>query len=371
MDTKTWYIPVDTIYNYMKDTFIALGTPEADAKICADVLIESDLRGIESHGVGRLYYYFVRIKAGQHSTKTEFKIIREGKTTAVIDGQHGMGHVIAYRAMELAIKKAKEYGMGAVAVRNSTHFGIAGYYPLMAVKEGMVGLTVTNARPSIAPTFGVEPMLGTNPFTWAMPTDEFPFVLDCATSIIQRGKVEMADRAGKPLAENLVVGQDGKSLTNATEILDLMVEGKAALLPLGGMGEEFAGYKGYGYATIVEILSAAFSAGTFLKGLSGLDENGKKVHFRVGHFFMVIDPEEFMGLNEFKKTTGNILRALRASKKAPGQDRIYTAGEKEHEAYERIRKNGVPINQGLAKNLLTIKNELHLDTYDFPFEGKL
>ncbi|MHA1792328.1 MAG: Ldh family oxidoreductase [Promethearchaeota archaeon] len=372
MAGKTWRLPVETVYNYMKDTFIALGTPEDDAKICADVLIESDLRGIESHGVGRLYYYYVRIKAGQHFTKTDFKIVKEGKTTAVIDGGHGMGHVIAYNAMKLAIKKAKEYGMGAVAVRNSTHFGIAGYYAMMAAKEGLVGLSVTNARPSIAPTFGVEPMLGTNPFTWAMPTDEdFPFVLDCATSIIQRGKVEVADRAKKPLAENLVIGEDGKSLTDPTEILKLMVQGKAALLPIGGAGEECAGYKGYGYATIVELLSAAFSAGSFLKAISGFDENGNKVHFRVGHFFMAIDPEQFMGLDSFKKTAGDILRALRASKKAPGQERIYTAGEKEHYMYEVIRKEGVPINEALAKNLLIIKKELGLDQYSFPFEGEI
>ncbi|MHA1372493.1 MAG: Ldh family oxidoreductase [Promethearchaeota archaeon] len=372
MSEKKWYLPVDLVYNYMKDTFIALGTPPEDAKICADVLIESDLRGIESHGVGRLYYYYVRIKAGQHFTKTEFKIIKETKTTAVIDGGHGMGHVIAYHAMKLAIKKAKEYGIGAVAVRNSTHFGIAGYYALMAAKEGLIGMSVTNARPSIAPTFGVEPMLGTNPFTWAMPTDEdFPFCLDCATSIIQRGKVEVADRAGKELNENLVIGPDGNSLTNPTEILKLMVEGKAALLPLGGMGEDYAGYKGYGYATIVEILSAAFSAGAFLKGISGIGKNGEKVHFRVGHFFMAIDPEAFMGLEEFKKVAGDICRALRSSRRAPGQERIYTAGEKEYYMYDVVKKRGVPINEALARQLLTIKKELKLDKYSFPFESEI
>nr|MDO8117081.1 Ldh family oxidoreductase [Candidatus Sigynarchaeota archaeon] len=369
MADKIWHVPVNTIHGYIKDTFILLGTPENDAKICADILIESDLRGIESHGVGRLYYYYQRIKAKQHDTITKYEIVKEGKTTAVIDGHHGMGHVIAYNAMKLAMKKAKEYGMGAVAVRDSTHFGIAGYYTTMAARENLVGITCTNARPSISPTFGVEPMLGTNPLSFAMPSDEpFPFSLDCATSIIQRGKVEVADRAKKPLPENLVVGPDGKSLTNATEILTLMVEDKAALLPLGGMGEEFGGHKGYGYATVVEILSAAFTGGAFLKALSGLDENKKKTRFHVGHFFMAIDPAEFMGIETFKKTTGNILRELRASRRAPGQDRIWTAGEKEYYNTQKVQKEGVPVNDGLAKELLIIKKELGLKKYTFPFE---
>lgn len=369
MDENKWYLPVQTLHDFMKDTFVGLGTPEADAKTCADVLIESDLRGIESHGIGRLHYYYTRIKAGQHLVKTNYEIVKEGKTTAVIDGHHGMGHVIAHAAMSLAIKKAKEFGMGAVAVRNGTHFGIAGYYTTMASAQGMVGICCTNARPSIAPTFGVEPMLGTNPLSFAMPSDEpFPFSLDCATSIIQRGKVEVADRAKKPLPENLVIGPDGNSLTDATAILDLMVKDEAALLPVGGAGEAFGGYKGYGYATVVEILSAAFTGGAFLKALCGFDASGKKTHFNLGHFFMAIDPAQFMGIETFKKTTGDILRALRASRKAPGAERIWTAGEKEYHASLEIKKKGIPVNEGLAKELLIIKKELKLDTYSFPFE---
>nr|MDO8114400.1 Ldh family oxidoreductase [Candidatus Sigynarchaeota archaeon] len=226
----------------------------------------------------------------------------------------------------------------------------------------------TDARPAIAPTFSVEPMLGTNPLAFAMPSDEpFPFSLDCATSIIQRGKVEIADRANKTLPPNLVIGPDGKSMTNPSEILKLMTADKAALLPLGGAGEEFAGYKGYGYATVVEILSAALATGAFLKTLNGVDENGKKTWFRVGHFFMAIDPKEFAGIDSFKKTTGDIVRALRAAKKAPGANRIWTAGEKEYYNTIDVKKRGVPVNEGLAKELLVIKNELKLSSYKFPF----
>lgn len=183
------------------DAFKGYGIPEEDAKICADVLLESDKRGIESHGVNRFKpIYLDRIKAGIQFPVTNFEIIKETPTTAVVDGHHGMGQVIGYKSMEMAIKKAKEYGMGMVAVRNSTHYGIAGYYADMAANAGCIGMTGTNARPSVAPTFGVEGMFGTNPLTVGIPTDEdFNFLLDCATSIIQNGRVEYYARIGKEI----------------------------------------------------------------------------------------------------------------------------------------------------------------------------
>ncbi|HME56029.1 MAG TPA: Ldh family oxidoreductase [Candidatus Lokiarchaeia archaeon] len=368
-DEQMWYLPVETVYNLIKDSFMAMGVSEDDAKIVADILIESDLRGIESHGVGRLYYYYVRIRDGQHLVTNPYYIVKETKTTALIDANNGEGHVVAYNAMKMAIAKAKEYGLGAVAVRNSTHFGIAGYYTNMAANEGLIGLTTTNARPSIPPTWSVEPMLGTNPLSWAMPTDEpFPFSLDCATSIVQRGKIEWYDRAGKPVPENLVIGNDGESLTDAAFILKGLTEDTAALLPVGGAGEATGGYKGYGYATVVEILSAALSTAKFLKGLSGVAEDGSKTFFGLGHFFLAIDPEAFCGLDEFKKTTGDIMRSLRAAKLAPGAERIYTAGEKEYYNKLKVQEEGVPINEGLAKELLAVKKALNLTSYEFPFD---
>ena len=184
-------VPWDLITNFVTDAFVGYGVPEEDAKICTDVLLESDRRGIESHGCNRFKpIYLDRIKAGIQKPVTEFEIVRETPTTAVIDGHDGMGQVISYKSMQMAIDKAKKYGMGMVAVRNSCHYGIAGYYASMATKAGCIGMTGTNARPSIAPTFGVENMLGTNPLTVGMPTDEeFDFILDCATSITQRGKL--------------------------------------------------------------------------------------------------------------------------------------------------------------------------------------
>ena len=267
-----------TITDFVVDAFAAMGVPRGDAEICADVLIESDRRGIESHGVNRFKpIYIDRIREGIQSPVTGFEIVRETPTTAVADGHNGMGQVIGYKAMKLAIEKAKQYGMGMVAVRNSTHYGIAGYYASMAIKEGMIGITGTNARPSVAPTFGVENMLGTNPLTIGFPTDEeFPFILDCATSIIQRGKIEALARRGESVAQGTVIGEDGEALTDSQQILKDLTAGKAALAPLGGIGEELAGYKGYGYSTVVEVLSAALQQGSYLRMLTGIGPDGKK-----------------------------------------------------------------------------------------------
>ena len=363
-------VPWDLITNFVTDAFVGYGVPEEDAKICTDVLLESDRRGIESHGCNRFKpIYLDRIKAGIQKPVTEFEIVRETPTTAVIDGHDGMGQVISYKSMQMAIDKAKKYGMGMVAVRNSCHYGIAGYYASMATKAGCIGMTGTNARPSIAPTFGVENMLGTNPLTVGMPTDEeFDFILDCATSITQRGKLEYYSRIGKKTPEGMVIGRDGKALTDTDKILVQLNTHEAALAPLGGIGEELAGYKGYGYATVVELLSAALQQGNYLSMLSGIGENGEKVPYHLGHWFIAIDTEAFCGLEAFKKTAGDILRELRASEKAPGEERIYTAGEKEWLVWQERKDSGVPINDAVQKELSEVRDKLGLTKYIFPWE---
>ena len=360
-----------TITNFVVDAFVGYGVPRTDAEICADVLLESDKRGIESHGVNRFKpIYIDRIKDGIQNPVTNYEIIRETATTAVVDGHDGMGQVIGHRAMSAAIEKAKQYGMGMVAVRNSCHYGIAGYYATMATRANMIGITGTNARPSTAPTFGVQNMLGTNPLTVGMPTDEdFPFVLDCATSIIQRGKLEYYARIGKDAPAAVVIGNDGKPKTNTKEILKELTVGEAALAPLGGIGEELAGYKGYGYSVVVELLSAALQQGSFLNALSGMGENKEKVPHHLGHFFIAIDTEAFLGAAEFKKTAGDIMRELRASKRAPGAAHIYTAGEKEWNVWQQRKASGVPINAAVQEEICTVRDELGLD-YKFPWENE-
>ncbi len=270
VDTGHSWVPFDLLEAFMADVFKGVGVPDEEARVCADVLIDADKRGIDSHGVGRLktIYYDRIVKGGIQKPVTQFEVVRDHKATAVVDGHDGMGMVIGKRCMQMAIDKARDHGLGMVVARNSTHYGFAAYYPLMAVDAGMIGLTGTNARPSIAPTHGVENMLGTNPLVFAMPTDEpFPFTNDYATSVIQRGKIEQWAREGKDCPEGLVINERGESATDSVQILKDLVKGTAALAPIGGLTEETGGYKGYGFATVVEILSAAFSQGAFLKQL--------------------------------------------------------------------------------------------------------
>lgn len=366
------YEPFDKMEAFMIDVFVKVGVPLEDAKICAEVLIEADKRGIDSHGVGRFKpIYIDRIELGLQNPVTNFEIIREGPTTAVIDGHNGMGHVIAKKSMEMAIDKAKKYGMGMVVARDSTHYGIAGYYALMAAKENMIGITGTNARPSIAPTFGVENMLGTNPMVYGFPTDEdFPFIIDCATSTTQRGKIELYEREGKQMPPGWVIDQQGNTRTDPSEVLKKLNTGECALTPLGGIGEDMAGYKGYGYATVVEVLSSALQSGFFLKNLADVDSSGKRVASRLGHFFIAIDISSFIEPDDFKKQAGEILRQLRNSRKAPGQERIYTAGEKEYLAWMERKDKGVPLNSVMQKIIKETRDKYNLSQYRFSFDNQ-
>ena len=365
------YVPWKLMNDFLIDAFVGYGVPREDAAICADVLLESDRRGIESHGCNRFKpIYIDRIVNGTLLPQTNLEVVHETPTTVVADAHDGMGMVAAHRVMTMLLDKARTYGMAGGAIRNSTHYGIAGYWATMASKEGMIGLTGTNARPSISPTFGVENMMGTNPLTFALPTDEeFPFCIDCATSIVQRGKIEYYAREGKPVPAGMVVADDGRELTDSQAILQMLVDGTAALAPLGGgPGDEMCGYKGYGYAAVVEILSAALTGGQFMKALTGVAEDGSPQMYHLGHFFFVVDPDAFAGRETFRKVAGDICRALRASKKAPGYDRIYTAGEKEWLVWQERKDKGVPVGPAVQAEICEVRDRLGLP-YRFPFEG--
>lgn len=369
METRP-YVAWDVINSFMIDVFKAYKVPEEDAKICADVLLEADRRGIESHGCNRFKpIYIDRFEKGTLLPHTDIEVLKETPTTLVYDAHDGMGMVASHKMMTALIEKAKKYGMAGGAIKNSTHYGIAGYWTGMAAKEGMIGLSGTNARPSISPTFGVENMMGTNPLTFSLPTDEeFPFCIDCATSTVQRGKIEYYAREGKETPAGMVVTHDGSTITDSEAILKMLVEGTAALAPLGGgPGDEMCGYKGYGYAAVVEILSAALSGGQFMKALTGVSPEGKPQMYHLGHFFFVVDPDAFMGRETFKKTAGDICRALRASQKAPGYDRIYTAGEKEYLTWLERKDKGVPVGKTVQDELTTLRDKLNLP-YKFSFE---
>lgn len=369
-------IPFDFLQTFMYDTFIEIGVPDAEAKVAAEVLIFADMRGIDSHGIGRLNpIYIQRIRAGIMTPTAPFTIVKETESTALIDGNLGLGLSIGPRCMDICIQKAKACGLAMVVCRNSTHYGAAGYYVDMAQKHGMIGITGTNARASIAPTHGVTPMLGTNPMTWGMPTgDAFPLMLDCATSINQRGKIEKYAREGLPTPAGQVVDREGRTRTDTEGILRDLVSGKCSLAPLGGPGEALGGYKGYGYALVVELLSSALCDGKTSNELSGVDrETGAKIPMPLGHWFIAIDVERFLPLETFKTRTSGFLQALRDSDKDPtGPGRIYTPGEKEHDAMKkRTVENGTPVPEALQKDMVQLREQYPrlAEKYPkFPFE---
>ena len=358
-------LPVETLKAFMEEVFIRIGVPAEDARICSDILITSDLRGIESHGIGRLKMYYDRIRAGIQSPLTHIEVVRDRAATAVWDGNHGMGQVIGFRAMETAIAKARQFGLGAVAVRNSTHFGICGYYAKMACEAAMIGLNFTNARPSVCPTHGVQPLLGTNPICFGAPTDlDFPFIYDAATSISQRGKIEQYAREEKPTPSGWAIDLEGNSHTETNQLLVDLVKQTASLLPIGGKDKLSGSHKGYGLSTLVEILCAALQNGSFLNQLLGKTEDGKPAPYRLGHFFLAINIDFFTDLADFRKTSGAICRELQNSRRMPGRDRIWVAGEKEHDLELEVRRLGVPVIPNLQKDIETMQRELGLDPLD-------
>ncbi|MBE6741643.1 MAG: Ldh family oxidoreductase [Ruminococcaceae bacterium] len=362
--------PWGLITDFVTDAFVGYGIPEEEAKMCTDVLLESDKRGIESHGCNRFKpIYLDRIKAGIQSPTTNFEILKETETTAVVDGHNGMGQVIGTKAMQMAIDKAKKYGMGMVVVRNSCHYGIAGYYTSMATENGCIGMTGTNARPSVAPTFGTEGMFGTNPFTLGVPSDEaFDFNFDCATSITQNGKIEYYARIDEPVHPGTIINIDGTPVEgDAGVALGKIRNGTAALTTLGGIGEALGGYKGYGFAMFVEFLSSVLQDGEYGKALDGKDEEGNIRPYHLGHFFIAIDTNHFLGEELCRKKTGDIIRTVRASRKAPGEEKIYIAGEKEYNIWKEREPSGVPINESVQGELNAVRDELGLD-YTFPWE---
>ena len=374
--TAALILAFDFMHDFMKDTLLAYGVPDAEASVAAKVLIEADKRGIDSHGIGRLKpIYCDRIEAGILQPKTELKVLRESSTTALVDGGLGIGLYVGPKCMELAIAKAKQHGVGFVVAQNSTHYGIAGYYATLASDAGCVGMTGTNARPSIAPTFGVEPMLGTNPLCFGVPTDDaFPFCIDCATSVNQRGKIEKYARDGKPTPAGCVIDDRGVERTDTVGILRDMQLGTCALTPVGGAGNELGGYKGFGWATTVELLCTAFQSGPFGEAVCGIDRaTGKQTPMPLGHFFLAIDIEPLCPLETFKHNATSLLSAIRASKKSPlAGGRIWTAGEPEHDARTtRTAQGGLSVPAALQADMITLRDKLPLlkaKYAKFPFE---
>ncbi|MDQ2680691.1 MAG: Ldh family oxidoreductase [Candidatus Eremiobacteraeota bacterium] len=331
----------------------AVGVSDEHAATVSEVLTASDLRGIESHGIARLESYYVsRIRNAKLNPKPSYQIVRETQTSVLYDADNGLGHPVGRLAMEKVIEKAREHGAAFGAVRNSNHFGIAGYYAMLALEHDMIGMASTNSVRYGAPTFGRDVMLGTNPLAFAIPTGkEPPFVLDFATTTVPKGKLEVYKRKGKPLAEGWAIDGDGQPTTEPDAAL------RGALLPLGGFGTEHGGHKGYGLGLLVDILCGVLSGGNFGPNLPVVTDT---MPGAISHWFGAFRVDGFRDVAQFKADMDIELRAFKDGAKIAGQDRIYVAGEIEYENTLKHRERGVPVHEKVWDGLRKLAGEMQL-----------
>ena len=342
--SKTLYFQKNDLMNYVIRFFVKLGVPPADAATAADVLVAADLRGVDSHGVIRLHtYYGSRLQAGLIDPLSPITTVRETPTTLTLDGGSGLGQVVGKQAMTRCIEKAEQSGLAMVTVRNSNHYGIAGYYAMMALPHDMIGISFTNSQPLVAPTYGRTAILGTNPIAVAAPAgNERPYVLDMATSIVPIGRITVYDKAQKDIPVGWGVDPSGEPTANPAAVLK-----GGALMPLGGI-DLMRGYKGYGLALLVDIFSAVLSGASYG---SHVGHPGEDRGADVGHFFAAMKVEAFRPLAEFKQDMDGLLRMMKDAPKAAGQERIYVHGEKEFERTELNERQGIPLMAEVVKGM--------------------
>ena len=335
------------LIDFVRASFEKLGVSPTDAQIAADALVAADLRGVDTHGVIRFNphaWYVKWLSEGSMTTQPKVRVVSETASTALLDGDRGMGMVIGHRAMEMAIAKAKQSGIAMVGVRNSRHYGMSAYYAMQALAHDMIGIAMTNASRQVVPTFGREPRFGTNPMCFAVPAaKELPFVLDMATTTAAAGKLELAVRLGKGIPSGWALDENA----NATH--DPRVAQKARrLLPLGG-SRESGSHKGYGLAVLVEILCGVLT-GT-LTALNA-DQDPR------GHFFGAIRIDAFRPLAEFKADMDRLIRELKATPPIEGEKRVYVAGEIEFETAQERSERGIPLHPSVLKGLREVSEQL-------------
>ncbi|MFO7929472.1 MAG: Ldh family oxidoreductase [Candidatus Humimicrobiaceae bacterium] len=336
----------EDLINYTIKFMNKLGVSEEDAKIVGDVLISADLRGINSHGLIRLStYYGNRLLKKYMNPTTPIKVLSETDTTALIDGGNGLGQVAAYKAMEKCINKAKKANVAIVTVKRSNHFGIAGYYSMMALEHNMIGISLTNSQPLVAPTYGKSAVFGTNPISIAAPSyKENPFVLDMATSTVPIGKVKVYEKKGEKIPLGWGIDDEGNLTEDPKKVQS---GGPGAVTPLGG-SDIMRSYKGYGLAIMVDILCGVLSGSAHLTNIGFPHEPRES---NIGHFFVAINIDAFRPVIDFKKQMDSLIEELKNAPRAKGKEKIYVAGEKEFESEAYNRKHGVPLLKAVVKDL--------------------
>jgi LDH2 family malate/lactate/ureidoglycolate dehydrogenase len=353
-------VNVAYLQNFCVQVLQRRDVPEEDAQITADVLVTADLRGTSSHGVARLRRYVNGLRDGVMIARPETAVVTETPTTVVIDARGGLGQPASYRAMEQAVGKATEFGTGFATVRNSNHFGIAAYYAMMALEHDCIGISMTNSAVLVVPTFGRDAMLGTNPISVAAPAgEEWPFVLDMATSTVPRGKLEVYRRLEKSIPLGWATDSTGMPSGDTGRVLDNMKERTGGgLLPLGGAGELLGGHKGYGLALLVDVLCGVLPGAAYADLTYPRDEEGRSLPSAIGHFFGAWRVDAFRPVEDFKAAMDDLQQRIKSARKAEGQDRIYIHGEKEYEEAEKNRHEGIRLNPKVAADLRAIGEEL-------------
>ncbi|MEK6783537.1 MAG: Ldh family oxidoreductase [Bacteroidota bacterium] len=344
---------------FAKEIFLKIGCPESQANQAVEVLLSADLRGIDSHGLARLSGYVRLWEAKRINSTPNIRIVHESPSTAVVDGDAGLGLVIAPRAMEIAIDKAKTCGTGWVAVKNSNHFGIAGYHSMMALQHEMIGISMTNASPLVAPTFSVERLLGTNPICVAIPANEQPpFVADFATTTAANGKLEILQRKNKNAPEGWIQKKDGSSSTNPNELKD-----GGALIPLGS-DREHGSHKGFCLGAWVDIFSAVLSGANYGPWVppfvSFLAPPTDPVGEGIGHFFGAMRIDAFRPASEFKFHMDNWITRFRSAKTIDGQEKVIIPGDPERESETERLKKGIPLNPKVAEDLKALAQKFEV-----------
>lgn len=345
------------LYGFTRDAFIKMGCSNEDADVIADVFLAAELRGHASHGMLRLKDYYELWKSGRINVSPAVRIVHESPSTAVVDGDNAVGMVAARKSMLLAIEKAKTAGTGWVATRNSNHFGIAGYYAMMALKEDMVGICLTNANPLVAPTFSISRMMGTNPVAVAIPAmNQPPLVADFATTPVARGKLAVAEKKGEKVAYGFVQDKNGQPSDDPS-----ILRSGGSMLTLGG-DRLHGSHKGYCMSALVDIFSAVFSGANFgpfvPPSVAYLPVLEKKVGEGTGHFFGAMRIDAFQPREEFLIKMDRWIETFRSAKPAEGQEKVLIPGDPEREAEESIRKNGISLVPAVTRDLEEIAREL-------------
>jgi L-2-hydroxycarboxylate dehydrogenase (NAD+) len=361
-EVETNVFPIEALREFSTRVFLHFGVPKNEAMQAAEVLACADLRGIDSHGVARLHTYFDMLSEGRINPKPEIKVVRSTLSTATVDGDNGLGLVVGPEANRMAMDMAEKAGSGWVSVCNTNHYGIAGYYVLEALERDLIGWAMTNSTKLVAPLWGAERMLGTNPISIAFPgKEEPPIVIDMATSAAAYGKIEIARRRGEPIPEGWAIDNEGRATTNPDDMI-----AAGALLPLGS-DRERGGHKGYALAIMVDVLCGALSGanwGPFTPPFALRQEIPKRsVGKGIGHFFGAMRIDGFMDSDSFKRQIDDYIRVFRATKPAPGTNGPLIPGDPEREMEQLRREKGVPLILPVVEELRDISQKIGI-----PFE---